>query len=128
MGNLKMRKINKLGLLGISVIGSGWAARALHAGIDVIANDINPKMEDLIQSKIETAFLSLDMLTEGMNVPPKGQLTFTKNPIEMANNSDFIQENVPEVLEIKRKALAPIAEATEADVIISSSKLAADRS
>ena len=118
---MKMRKIKRLGLLGTGVIGGGWAARALHAGIDVIASDINIKMEDWILNAIETASPSLNALTEGMNVPPKGQFTFTKDPIEMGENSDFIQENVPEVLEIKRKALAPISEVTGADVIISSS-------
>lgn len=116
-----MRMIKKLGLLGTSVIGSGWAARALHSGIDVIAYDINPMMEDSIKSTVEIASLSLNALTEGMEIPPKGQLTFTKDPIEMAKKSDFIQESVPEMLEIKRKALAPISEATEEDVIISSS-------
>ena len=116
-----MRKIKRLGLLGTGVIGSGWAARALHAGIDVIATDINTKMENWIRGAVETASPSLNALTEGMNIPPKGQLTFTSNPIEMAENCDFIQENIPEVLEIKRKALAPISEATGSDVIISSS-------
>ena len=116
-----MRKIKRLGLLGTGVIGSGWAARALHVGIDVIATDINTKMEDWTRNTVETASLSLNVLTEGMDVPPKGQLTFTTDPIEMAKNSDFIQENVPEILEVKRKALAPISEATDAEVIISSS-------
>ena len=119
--NKQMRNIKKLGLLGTGVIGSGWAARALHAGIDVIAADINPKMENWIMSAVEIASSSLDALTEGMNVPPKGQLTFTTDLLEMAQKSDFIQENVPEVLEIKRNALAPISKSTEANVIISSS-------
>ena len=34
-----MRKVKTLGLLGTGVIGAGWAARALHFGIDVIAAD-----------------------------------------------------------------------------------------
>ena len=32
-----MRSVKTLGLLGTGVIGGGWAARALHFGIDVIA-------------------------------------------------------------------------------------------
>ena len=39
-----MKQINTLGLLGTGVIVAGWAARALHAGINVVASDINPKM------------------------------------------------------------------------------------
>ena len=116
-----LHKVNKLGLLGTGVIGGGWAARALHAGVDVIAFDINPKMKDWIEDTVENAFISLDALTEGMNVPPKGHLSFTNDPIEMAKKSDFIQENVPEDLDIKRQSLKSIALATGSDVIISSS-------
>ncbi len=116
-----MRDVKTLGLLGTGVIGGGWAARALHCGINVIAADIDPKQEAWIRGAVETAAPSLDALTEGMPLPPKGTLTFMIDPAEMAQQADFIQENVPEVLEIKRKALAPIAEITEPDVIISSS-------
>ena len=35
-----MRNVKTLGLLGTGVIGGGWAARALHFGIDVIAADV----------------------------------------------------------------------------------------
>ena len=107
--------------MGTGVIGGGWAARALHAGIDVIASDIDPKMEEWIIGAVEAALPSLAALTEDIELPPKGKLTFTIDPILMAQKSDLIQENVPEVLEIKRKSLKVIAEATSEDVIISSS-------
>ena len=116
-----MKKIKKLGLLGTGVIGGGWAARALHVGIDVIASDINPKMEEWIISAVETASPSLNALTEGIELPPKGNLTFTTDPISMAQQSDLIQENIPEVLNIKRKSLKVIAEVTNRDIVISSS-------
>ena len=116
-----MKKIKKLGLLGTGVIGGGWAARALHVGIDVIASDINPKMEEWIISAVETASPSLNALTEGIELPPKGNLTFTTDPISMAQQSDLIQENIPEVLNVKRKSLKIIAEVTKKDIIISSS-------
>ena len=58
-----MLNIKKLGLLGAGVIGGGWAARALHAGIDVIVADINPKMEDRIRSVVNKATSSLNALT-----------------------------------------------------------------
>ena len=116
-----MKKIKKLGLLGTGVIGGGWAARALHVGIDVIASDINPKMEEWIISAVETASPSLNALTEGIELPPKGNLTFTTDPISMAQQSDLIQENIPEVLNVKRKSLKVIAEVTNRDIVISSS-------
>ena len=118
-----MKRIKTLGLLGTGVIGAGWAARALHAGINVIASDINPKMEKWINEAIENALPSLKSLTEGINLPPKGNFTFTTDPISMSKQVDFIQENIPEVLEIKRKSLEPIAKATSAKVIISSCRV-----
>lgn len=116
-----MKNIKTLGLLGTGVIGGGWAARVLHAGIDVIASDIDPKMEEWIVGAVETALPSLQALYEGIELPPKGKLTFTTDQILMAKQSDFIQENIPEDLEIKRKSLKIIANVTKEDIIISSS-------
>ena len=116
-----MNKIKTIGLLGTGVIGAGWAARALHTGINVVASDINPKMEDWINEAVENALPSLQSLTEGITLPPKGKLTFTTDPISMSQQVDFIQENIPEVLDIKRKSLKSIAEVTNKEIIISSS-------
>lgn len=116
-----MNKIKTIGLLGTGVIGAGWAVRALHTGIDVVASDIDPKMEDWINEAVENALPSLQSLTEGITLPPKGKLTFTTDPISMSQQVDFIQENIPEVLDIKRKSLKSIAEVTNKEIIISSS-------
>ena len=116
-----MNKIKTIGLLGTGVIGAGWAARALHTGINVVASDIDPKMEDWINEAVENAFPSLQSLTEGITLPPKGKLTFTTDPISMSQQVEFIQENIPEVLDIKRKSLKSIAEVTNKEIIISSS-------
>ena len=116
-----MKKIKTLGLLGTGVIGAGWAARALHAGVNVIASDINPKMEKWIIESIEMASPSLIALTEGIDLPLQGKLTFTSDPILMAEQSDIIQENIPEILDLKRKSLKIVADVTTEDIIISSS-------
>ena len=116
-----MNKIKTMGLLGTGVIGAGWAARALHTGINVVASDIDPKMEDWINEAVENALPSLQSLTEGITLPPKGKLTFTTDHISMSQQVDFIQENIPEVLDIKRKSLKSIAEVTNKEIIISSS-------
>jgi len=116
-----MKQVKTLGLLGTGVIGGGWAARALHVGINVIASDIDPKMEEWIREAVDTASSSLHALTEGIDLPPKGNLTFTSDPTTMAQQSDFIQENIPEVLDIKRESLKIIADVTNEEIIISSS-------
>ncbi len=116
-----MRTVRTLGLLGTGVIGAGWAARALHAGLDVIAADIDPAMEQRLRDSVANAQPALDALTEGMPLPPRGTLNFTTDIGEMAAAADFIQENTPERLELKRTALAEAARSAPADVIIASS-------
>ncbi|MFT5113167.1 MAG: carnitine 3-dehydrogenase [Parasphingorhabdus sp.] len=116
-----MREVKTLGLLGTGVIGGGWAARAMHCGINVIAADVNPAMEDWIRGAVENAAPSLDALTADVQTPTKGSLSFTTDACEMAQAVDFIQESVPEVLEIKRDVFSTISAVTPSDVIISSS-------
>src|SRR5271166_6521507 len=116
----RMRTVKTLGLLGTGVIGGGWAARALHFGIDVIAADVKPEMEAWIRGAIGNAEPALARLTSAP-LPPKGRLSFTTDLRVMAERVDFIQENIPEQLELKQRMLAQVSRHTGADVIIASS-------
>ena len=115
-----MRTVKTLGLLGTGVIGGGWAARALHFGIDVLAADVKPEMEQWIRGAVENAEASLARLTFAP-LPPKGKLSFTTDLKAMAARADFIQENIPEQLELKQRVLAEVSRHAGADVVIASS-------
>ena len=115
-----MRKVTTLGLLGTGVIGGGWAARALHFGIDVIAADVKPEMEEWIRGAVANAEPALARLTSAP-LPPKGTLIFTTDLKTMAERADFIQENVPEQLPLKQRILAEVSRFAAADVVIASS-------
>ena len=115
-----MRNVRTLGLLGTGVIGGGWAARALHFGIDVIAADVKPDMEAWIRGAIANAEPALARLTFAP-LPPKGKLSFTTDLRVMAERADFIQENIPEQLALKQRMLAEVSCHAGADVIIASS-------
>jgi carnitine 3-dehydrogenase / betainyl-CoA thioesterase len=115
-----MRQVKVLGLLGTGVIGGGWAARALHLGIDVVAMDTRPEMESWIRGAVENARAALSRLTLAP-LPPEGRLTFTTDLEAMARQADFIQENIPEQLELKQRVLAQASRAAPADVVIASS-------
>jgi len=115
-----MRKVKTLGLLGTGVIGGGWAARALHFGIDVIAADVKPEMEEWIRGAIANAEPALARLTFAP-LPPKGKLSFTTDLKVMAQRADFIQENIPEQLPLKQRMLAEVSRHAAPDVIIASS-------
>ena len=115
-----MRQVKTLGLLGTGVIGGGWAARAMHFGIDVIAADVKPEMEEWIRGSVASAEPALASLTTAP-LPPKGKLSFTTDLNAMARQVDFIQENIPEQLELKQRILAQVSQHAPADVIIASS-------
>lgn len=115
-----MRNVTTLGLLGTGVIGGGWAARALHFGINVIAADVKPEMQAWIRGAVENAEPALARLTSAP-LPPKGRLSFTTDLKHMAERADFIQENVPEQLPLKQRILAEVSGYAAADVVIASS-------
>src|ERR1700681_3274998 len=115
-----MRRVKTLGLLGTGVIGGGWAARALHFGIDVLAADTKPEMENWIRAAVKNAEPALARLTFAP-LPPKGTLSFTTDLAAMARRVDFIQENIPEQLELKQRVLADVSRCAPAEVIIASS-------
>jgi carnitine 3-dehydrogenase len=115
-----MRTVKTLGLLGTGVIGGGWAARALHFGIDVIAADVKPEMEEWIRGAVANAEPALARLTFAP-LPPKGTLSFTTDLAVMAARADFIQENIPEQLALKQRMLAEVSRHAPADVVIASS-------
>ncbi|MGH8139744.1 MAG: 3-hydroxyacyl-CoA dehydrogenase NAD-binding domain-containing protein [Steroidobacteraceae bacterium] len=115
-----MRQVKTLGLLGTGVIGGGWAARALHFGIDVVAADVKPEMEDWIRGAVQNAENALARLTIAP-LPAKGKLSFTTDLHAMARQVDFIQENIPEQLDLKQRVLADVSREAPADVLIASS-------
>ncbi|HEY3732070.1 MAG TPA: 3-hydroxyacyl-CoA dehydrogenase NAD-binding domain-containing protein, partial [Steroidobacteraceae bacterium] len=112
-----MRQVKTLGLLGTGVIGGGWAARALHFGIDVLAADLRPEMEQWIRGAVDNAEAALSQLTFAP-LPPKGRLLFTTDLEAMARQADIIQENIPEQLELKQRVLADLSRWASADVVI----------
>jgi len=115
-----MRRVKTLGLLGTGVIGGGWAARALHFGIDVVAADVKPEMESWLCGAVANAEGALSRLTFAP-LPRKGTLTFTTDLNAMASRADFIQENIPEQLELKQRMLAELSRHAPPDVVIASS-------
>jgi carnitine 3-dehydrogenase len=115
-----MRNVRTLGLLGTGVIGGGWAARALHFGIDVLAADVKPEMEQWIRGAVQNAEGALARLTFAP-LPAKGKLSFTTDLKEMAARADFVQENIPEQLELKQRVLGEVSRHAPADVVIASS-------
>lgn len=115
-----MTKPMKAALVGGGVIGGGWAARFLLSGHDVALFDPDPEAERKISEILTNARRALDRLfPEGR--PEEGALTLTKSLGEAADGAGFVQESVPERLDIKQKVYAELEESLAADVPIASS-------
>lgn len=115
-----MTDIKTIGIIGTGVIGSGWAARFLAHGYDVIATDPGADAEAQMRAKIDNAWHALKKLGLMPGVS-KDRLRFTKDLQEACENADFIQENAPEREDLKRKLHAEIDAYTRPEVIVASS-------
>ena len=115
-----MIKINKAACVGGGVIGGGWIARFLLAGIDVDVFDPHPEASRIVGEVIANAERAYAMLT-GAPLPPRGKLTFCKTLEEAVVDADWIQESVPERLDLKRNVLTQIDAACRPDALIGSS-------
>lgn len=117
---LGKNEIKTVAIVGTGVIGSGWAARMLHRGINVIATDIGDNAEESLKEVIINAEESLQRII-AIPQEKKGKLTFTKDLKEAVENADYIQESVPEVESIKIPILKEISQYAKPNAIIGSS-------
>ena len=111
--------IKTIGIAGTGLIGAGWAARAMHRGLDVIAYDVSPAAEAKLKAQIKTAWPSLDALRGKPR--KKGKLTFTTDLAVMASKAQFIHEAAPEREELKIKLFRDLDTIAKPDVVLSSS-------
>ncbi|RCL23305.1 carnitine 3-dehydrogenase [Pseudomonas sp. AFG_SD02_1510_Pfu_092] len=113
-------EIKTFAALGSGVIGSGWVARALAHGLDVVAWDPAPGAEQALRKRIANAWPALEK--QGL-APGAAQdrLKFVATIEECVRDADFIQESAPERLDLKLDLHAKISAAAKPDAIIGSS-------
>ena len=110
----------RLAVIGTGVIGSGWAARALAKGLDVMAWDPAPGAEARLRAAVANAWPALTRvgLAKGAS---RRRLTFTSDLTSAVRDADFVQESSPEDEGLKRSLLADIDRVARANVVIASS-------
>lgn len=113
-------EIKTFAALGSGVIGSGWIARALAHGLDVVAWDPAPGAEAALRQRVANAWPALQKA--GL-VPGASQerLKFVDTIEECVRDADFIQESAPERLDLKCELHARISAAAKPDALIGSS-------
>ncbi|MBC7180960.1 MAG: carnitine 3-dehydrogenase, partial [Roseovarius sp.] len=96
-------------IIGGGVIGGGWAARFLLNGWDVRVFDPDPEAARKIDAVLANARHALPMLYD-VALPPEGKLSFHTTMSETVMGAEWIQESVPERLELKRKVFQTLQE------------------
>ncbi len=107
-------------IIGGGVIGGGWAARFLLMGWDVRVFDPDPEAQRKIGEVLDNARRSLPGLSD-VDLPAEGALTFHETMSEAVEGAAWIQESVPERLELKRKVYQALQAACDPGAVIGSS-------
>ncbi|MGZ9811421.1 carnitine 3-dehydrogenase [Pseudoroseicyclus sp. H15] len=110
----------KAAIIGGGVIGGGWAARFLLNGWDVAVFDPDPEAERKIGEVLANARHALPGLYDRA-LPSEGRLSYHASLAEAVAGADWIQESVPERLDLKHKVFAQIAEAAPEGAVLGSS-------
>ncbi|MET3794453.1 carnitine 3-dehydrogenase [Aquamicrobium terrae] len=112
--------IQKAAAIGGGVIGAGWVARLLLNGIDVSIFDPDPEAARKVDEVMQGARRAYAQMLPG-GLPREGRLTFARSIAEAVADAGFIQESVPERLDLKHKVLAEIDAHARAGAVIGSS-------
>lgn len=121
---MKANDIKRVACLGGGIIGSSWAIQFAMHGLEVCIRDINE--EQLEKSRLQMEH-SLDTLESSQAISKRqkaeilGRISMTVSVEEALKGAQFVQENGPERLEIKRSILADVDRVTAPDVIYASS-------
>ena len=110
----------KATIIGGGVIGGGWVARFLLNGWNVSVFDPDPQAKRKISEVLENARRSLPSLYDKA-LPVEGELTFHTDMAEALAGTTWVQESVPERLELKHKIYNQIVSLAPENAIFGSS-------
>ncbi len=107
-------------IIGGGVIGGGWAARFRLMGWDVRVYDPDPESRRKVGEVLDNARRSLPGLSD-VALPPEGAMTFHDSMTEAVESAAWIQESVPERLDLKHKVYRTLQQSCDGNAIIGSS-------
>jgi carnitine 3-dehydrogenase len=113
------KPVERTAVVGAGVIGSGWAACFLGAGLDVAAWDPAPNAESKARAAIDAAWPAMSRRGLAPGASPS-RLTFHAELKDCVTDADFIQESAPERETLKQDLLAEIDAANPTAIVASS--------
>jgi carnitine 3-dehydrogenase len=111
---------NIAAIIGGGVIGGGWVARFLLHGWRVQVFDQDPDAKSKIESVLDNARSSFPQLMPSISLN-EGSLVYCNSISEAVSGAQWIQESVPERLDIKHDVLKEIEAHASTDALIGSS-------
>lgn len=112
--------ITQVACIGAGLIGAGWAAHFLRAGLDVVAVDPDPSREAHLRRVVAAAWPSLEALGLAGGAA-QDRLRFTSSLEEGLAGAQFVQESAIEREDAKVALLARIDGLVPPGVVIASS-------
>ena len=106
--------------IGGGVFGGGWTARFLLNGWNAQVFDPDPDAERKIAEVLDNARASYPGLCDSA-LPPEGKLSFHETLSEAVDGAIWVQESVPERLELKRKVYQTLQAHVADGAVIASS-------
>ena len=113
-------EVRQVAVLGAGTIGASWVAWFLSRGLSVRVWDPRPEAEAYIRTYVAAAWPAVSRLGMTDDASPDAW-RFCATPEEAVADADFIQENAPERMPIKRELYQRIDGALRADAILASS-------
>ncbi len=120
MARKNIEDVRNVTCVGAGPIGGGWTAHFLGRGYDVTCYMHDPSEEDALRRMLDTAWKCLEQigLAGGALLD---RLTCTSDLAEAVANADFVQESVPENIDLKQSVYEQLGDLVPADVVIASS-------
>jgi carnitine 3-dehydrogenase len=112
--------IRCVAVIGTGVIGASWAACFLARGLDVAAADPAPGAEAALRQAVAAHWPAMTAMGLAPGASPD-RLRFLPSAEDAAAAADFVQENGPERLDVKRELLARLDAAAAPHVVLASS-------
>ncbi len=112
--------VKRITSIGAGPIGGGWSTYFLAKGYDVTAYIHDAAEEEPLRGLIDNAWAAMEELglAEGAS---RDRLTCTTDLAAAVADAEFVQESVPEILDLKQSIYAKLGDMVPEDVVIASS-------
>lgn len=112
--------VRHVACLGAGPIGGGWAAYFLARGYRVTSYLHDASEQAALERLLDTAWASLEQIGLAAGAS-RDNFSWTTDLAEATADCEFIQESVPEVLELKQDLYRTLGDIVDPEVVIASS-------